>query len=123
MRGLRAVVLLVVGAVSAVAAVAVHGHWWGLALAGAAALATLVAVGPGWSTRLPFAAGFGLVVVRLAVTRPEGDFVLAADVHGYLMLALTLVVVAVALATLPRPSRDRAPGVSAPAPRMCSDED
>jgi hypothetical protein len=107
MRAVLALALLVVGALSAVAAVAVHGHWWGLALAAAAVLAALVAVGPGWATRLPFAAGFGLVVLRLAISTTEGDFVLAADVQGYLMLLLTLVVVVVALATLPRPGRER----------------
>ncbi len=107
MRVLLALVLLVVGAGSGVAAVAVHGHWWGLALAAAAVLATLVAVGPGWTTRLPFAVGFGLVVARLAVARPEGDYVVAADAKGYLLLLLALVVVATAIATLPRPGRVR----------------
>lgn len=107
MRVLLALAMLVVGAVSAVAAVAVHGRWWGLVLAGAATLATLVAVGPGWTTRLPFALGFGLAVLRLAITRPEGDFVVAAEVHGYLLLLLTLLVVALGVATLPRPGRER----------------
>jgi len=107
MRVLLAVVLLVVGAGSAVAAVAVHGHWWGLALTIAAVLATLVALGPGWATRLPFAAGFGLGVLRLALGRPEGDFLVAADAPGYLLLLLALVVVAAAVATLPRPGRGR----------------
>lgn len=106
-RWLLALALLAVGAGSGLAAVAVHGHWWGLALATAAVLATLVALGPGWTTRLPFAAGFGLVVLRLAVSRPEGDFVVAADAPGYLVLLLTLAVVAVAIATLPRPRRGR----------------
>lgn len=107
MRVLLALVLLVAGAASAVAAVAVHGRWWGLALATVAVLATLVALGPGWSTRLPFAVGFVGVVGRLALTRPEGDFVLAADAQGYLFLLLTLVVAGLALATLPRPGRER----------------
>ena len=109
-----ALAMMVAGALTGVAGVAVHGHWWGLALASAAALATLLAVGPGWSTRLPFAAGFGLVVLLLAIGRPEGDYVLAATAQGYLMLGLTLVVVAVALATLPRPGRARRRGPAGP---------
>lgn len=109
-RVLVALAMLAVGAVSAVAAVAVHGRWWGLVLAAAAIAATLVAVGPGWSTRLPFAAGFGAVVLRLSLTRPEGDFVLAADAQGYLMLALALVVAAFSVATLPRPGPGRRRG-------------
>lgn len=114
MRVLLAVTMLAVGGISAAAAVAVHGRWWGLVLAAAAVLATLVAVGAGWSTRLPFAAGFGLVVLRLAIARPEGDYVLAGNAQGYLMLLLTLVVVAVAVATLPRPRLGRPARTSSP---------
>ena len=109
-RALLAVALLVVGAASGLAAVAVHGRWWGLALATTAVLATLWALGAGWATRLPFAAGFGLVVLRLAVSRPEGDFLVAGDARGYLLLLLTLLVVATAVATLPRPGERRRAG-------------
>jgi hypothetical protein len=116
-RALVALALLGAGALSAVAAVAVHGRWWGLALAAAAVVATLLAVGPGWSTRLPFAVGFAGMVLRLALTRPEGDFVLAADLQGYLLLLLTLAVAGLALGTLPRPARERADG----RPRMSAD--
>lgn len=109
-RVLLTLALLVAGAVSGVAAVAVHGRWWGLGLATVAVLATLVALGPGWTTRLPFGLGFGLVVLRLAVARPEGDVAIAGDTRGYLVLLLTLVAVVVAVATLPRPGRERRPG-------------
>jgi hypothetical protein len=112
-RALVALALLGAGALSAVAAVAVHGRWWGLALAAAAVMATLLAVGPGWSTRLAFAVGFAAVVLRLALSRPEGDFVLAGDLQGYLLLLLTLAVAGLALGTLPRPFRAR--------PRMSAD--
>ncbi|WP_432477291.1 hypothetical protein [Nocardioides sp. GXQ0305] len=122
MRVLQAVALLVAGAASGVAAVAVHGHWWGLPLAAVAVLVTLVAVGPGWSTRLPFAVGFVGVVARLSLTRPEGDFVLAADAPGYLLLLLTLVVAGFALGTLPRPGRGRHPVDADVPPRMSADE-
>lgn len=107
MRALLALPLLLLGALTAVATVAVHGRWWGLALACGAVLATEVAVGPGWATRLAFAGGFVPVVVRLAVARPEGDFVIGADAAGYALLVLTVVVAVLAAATLPRPGSGR----------------
>ena len=123
MRLVLVPLLLLLGAASGVAAVAVHGWWWGFALAAAAVLATLVALPPGWSTRLPYAVGFGLVVGRLAVARAEGDFMVAGDLRGYLVLLLTLVVGVVAVATLPRPGGRRRPGEPVPNPRMSGDED
>ena len=121
-RVLLALCLLGVGAMSAVAAVAVHGWWWGLGLATTAVLAALLALGPGWSTRLPFAVGFVGVVALLALNRPEGDFVLAADAEGYLMLLLTLVVAAFAIGTLPRPGRERRRDDAGAPPRMTADD-
>jgi len=114
MRVLLGLVLLVVGAVTGLATVAVHGHTWGLVLAVVAVPAALLAVGPGWATRPPFALGFVAVVVRLAVPRPEGDFMVAADLPGYALLALTLAVVVVAVATLPRPARPHGPAETGP---------
>ena len=81
-----------------------------MALAAAAVLATLVAVGPGWSTRLPFAVGFGAVVLRLSLARPEGDYLLASDAQGYALLLLALVAACFAVATLPRPGSERRRG-------------
>jgi hypothetical protein len=107
MRGLTAAVLLAAGAATGVAAVAVHGRWWGVVLATAAVVAALGALRPGWSTRLPFGIGFGAVVLRLAVARPEGDVVVAGDPRGYVVLALAFVVVVAAVATLPRPGVGR----------------
>ena len=105
MQFVLALTMLVLGAVSAVAVVALHGLWWGLALATGAVLATLVALAPGWSTRLSYAVGFCLVVARLSVARAEGDFMVAGDPRGYLVLLLTLVVGVAAVVTLPRPGR------------------
>ena len=69
------------------------------------ALATLVAVGPGPWTRLPFALGWVALLICLMPTRAEGDFVISADGTGLTLLALGLVVLTFALATLPRPGR------------------
>ncbi len=102
MRLLGGAGALLAGALTGLAAVAVHHWWWGLLLAAVTVAATSVAVGSGWLTRLPFGLAFGLVVGRLAIRRPEGDYLVASDTAGYLVLGLALVTVAVAVVTLPR---------------------
>lgn len=103
--------LLLLGASTAVAAVVAHETWWGLALAVAAVVATQVAIGPGWLTRLPYAGGFAGIVVWVLPTRAEGDYLISSSPSGYTLLGLTLVLVVVSVATLPRPRRvpDRGP--------------
>ena len=102
MRLLAGVGALLAGGMTGLAAVALHQWWWGLLLTTAAVVAALAAVGPGWLTRLPFALGFGLVVGRLAVRRAEGDYLVAADTAGYLVLGVAFVTVAAAVVTMPR---------------------
>ena len=97
--------LLVAGAATGVAAVAVHALWWGLPLTAAAVVGALVAAGRGWSTRLPLALGFTATVLLAVPRRPEGDFVVAVGSRGTLLLLLALGVLVVALVTLPRPGR------------------
>lgn len=105
MRAVCLVVLLLVGAVTGVAAVAVHQRWWGLALAVAAVAATVVALPRGWSTRLPYAAGF-VAVLGLAMTpQAEGGYLVPGNASGYLLLAAGVLTVLIAVATLPRPGR------------------
>ena len=105
MKVAGAVALLLAGAATALATTAVHQLWWGLLLGAAATLATLVAVGPGPWTRLPFALGWVALLICLMPTRPEGDFVISSNGTGLTLLALGLVVLTFALATLPRPGR------------------
>lgn len=100
-----AVLLLLLGGLTALASVAAHELWWGLPLAASAVAATLVWVGRGWLTRLPFALGYVGVVLVALDTRPEGDFVVASSTRGYLLLLLTLLVLVVTVVTLPRPGR------------------
>lgn len=100
-----AVALLLVGATTGVAAVAVHSLWWGLPLAAATVAAALAAAGRGWLTRLPLAVGFTATVLLATPRRSEGDYVVAGDLPGILLLLLALVVLLVALVTLPRPRR------------------
>ena len=104
MKVAGAAFLLVAGAVTALATTALHQLWWGLTLGAAATLVALVAVGPGWWTRLPFAVGWVGLLAWLVPTRAEGDFVISADVAGLTLLGLGLVVLLGALATLPRAS-------------------
>ena len=105
MRLLVAALLLVGGAVTALATVALHTYWWGFLLGGAATLVTMTAVGAGWSTRLAFGAGWVGFIAWVAPRRAEGDFAIGSDPAGYGLLALALVVLVYSLATLPRPRR------------------
>jgi hypothetical protein len=102
-RPLAAVGLLLAGAATGVATVALHDLWWGLVLAAVATLAAVVALPPGWWSRLAFVVGWDLVVGWLAFPRPEGDYLLSQDVQGYAVLGLGLVLIVLAIGTLPRP--------------------
>jgi hypothetical protein len=96
------VVMVVAGAVTSVAAVAVHQRWWGLALAGGAVLATVLALPRGWWARPPFALGFVGVLGVAMSPRDEGDYLVPGNASGYALLGLGLAVLLVAVATLPR---------------------
>jgi hypothetical protein len=95
----------VAGAVTGVAAVAVHQRWWALALAAAAVLATVLALPAGWATRLPFALGLAAVLGLAMTPRAEGDYLVPANGRGYLLLAVGALAFLIAVATLPRPGR------------------
>jgi hypothetical protein len=101
-RLVAAAALLVAGAVTGVATVALHELWWGLVLATAAVLAAVVALPAGWWTRLAFVVGFDLVVGWLTFPRAEGDYLVSQDLQGYAVLVLGVVLLVGAMATLPR---------------------
>ena len=105
MRILVAALLLVAGAATALATVALHPLGWGFLLGAVATLAALVAVGAGWSTRLAFAVGWVGFVAWVAPSRAEGDFAISSDVAGFGLIALALVVLVYSVVTLPRPRR------------------
>jgi hypothetical protein len=107
MRIVVAVLLLVAGAATALATVALHTLGWGFLLGAAATLAALVAVGPGWWTRLAFGLGWVGFVAWLMPTRAEGDFAISSDLAGYGLIAFALVVLIYSVVTLPRPRRGR----------------
>lgn len=109
---------LVAGACVGVASVLVHGNWWGLLVALTATFATLVALPGGW-WRLPFAAGWSAVVAVLAPERPEGDYLIAADTAGYLLLGAAVVVLLSGMVGARRHPEDEFPensGVAGSAP-------
>lgn len=97
-----AAALLVAGAATGLAAVALHERWWGLLLALVATASTLAALPPGWWSRLAFALGWTGLVGWLVNPRPEGDYAISQDGPGYTILGAALVVLVVGLATLPR---------------------
>jgi hypothetical protein len=103
LRLLAGAALLVVGAVTAVATVALHDWWRGLAFGAVVTLLVAYALPAGWSTRLPYAAGWDAMVGWLTVPRPEGDYVISADAQGYALLGLGLLLLAGCVVTLPRP--------------------
>lgn len=111
MKGIAAVVAAcVLGAITAVAAVAVHQQWpWLLAALGAALLVIW------WfgrrATRTAWALAWGAVVLRASVPRAEGDFLVAADAQGWTLLLGSLSILLVAL-VLP----DRTPPRLSPMP-------
>jgi hypothetical protein len=108
MRVASAAVLLVVGAATGLAAVVLHEIWWGFLLTVAATLAVLVAIGPGWLTRLPFALGWVAVVVWMTPRRDEGDYLVSSDIPGYALLGFSWLVLMFSLLTVRRARRGTA---------------
>lgn len=100
-----AVASVLLGVAVGVASVALHTEWWTLGLAAATTIVVLVALGPGWWSRLPFGIGWVLVVAMTVSPRDEGDYLVSGDAQGYLLLGLAVVVLVVSLATLPLPRR------------------
>lgn len=105
MRLLVAAGLVVVGAVTGLASVAVHQRGWWLLLAAVATCTALAALPPGWWSRLAFTLGWTGLVGWLVVPRPEGDYAIGSDLAGYALIGLGLVILVAGVATLPRPVR------------------
>ena len=105
MRVLAAIALLVVGAATGIATIALHTIGWGLALATVATVVAAYALPPGWWSRLPFCLGWAVLVGWLSIPQPEGDYLVSEDLSGYAVLGLGLVLVVFGIATVPRPAR------------------
>ena len=105
MRLLVALALVVVGAITGLATVALHDLTWGLVLALVATAVTVVALPGGWWSRLAFVLGWDAMVGWLTLPRPEGGYLISQDVQGYVVLGAGLVLLVVGVATLPHPRR------------------
>ncbi|MGL5826175.1 MAG: DUF6113 family protein [Nocardioides sp.] len=77
---------LLAGVLTSLATIALHRSWWWLACAAVITTAALIRMPLGGWLRMPFAGGWVIVVVGAMVGRPEGDYVLAAEPHGYVVL-------------------------------------
>ncbi|GAA1936652.1 hypothetical protein [Nocardioides hwasunensis] len=115
MTALLALLAGVVGMLSGAAGTLLHHYWWGLLLALVAGLGALAWLPPG-GVRLGFAIGWCLPVVRGAVERAGGGFLIASDAQGWSFLAGSFVLLVAALVTVAS-GRGRAgdPGVRPPA--------
>jgi hypothetical protein len=102
---LGALGLLVAGAATGIAAVALHSAAWGLLLGVLASGAALVALPAGWWARTSYGLGWVAMVGYLSSRRGEGDYVISSDGPGYVLLGFAAVVLVVSVATLPRPAR------------------
>ncbi len=109
MKALAASGTVVLGLVVGLSSVALHHHWWGLLLAIAATTATAYALPPGWWARVPFAFGWVAMIGYLTLQRDEGDYVIAGEVQGYILLGFATVLAVAAMVTL-RPLRRGDPG-------------
>ena len=89
----------VVGVVSGAAGTLLHQHWWGLALALGTGLVVLAWL-PAGGVRLAFALGWCVPVLRGAVSRPAGGFLISSDAPGWSFLAGSFVLLVAALATV-----------------------
>jgi peptidoglycan/LPS O-acetylase OafA/YrhL len=118
-RFLVAALMLVAGAVTALATVVLHALGWGFLLGAAATLAALVAVGRGWSTRLAFGMGWVGFVAWVTPTRAEGDYAISSSPSGFGLIVLAVVVFVYSVGTLPLPRRG-VPDETAPPHRMKS---
>jgi hypothetical protein len=89
----------VVGFVSGAAGTLLHQHWWGLALALGTGLVVLAWLPPG-VVRVAFAVGWCVPVVRGALSRPAGGFLIGSDAPGWSFLAGSFVLLVAALVTV-----------------------
>lgn len=89
----------VLGILTAVPVVMLHGRWPGLAIGVLCTAALTWAIPARGGRRLLFVGGCLLVVGLGSVPRPEGDYLIAADTRGYTVLVGALVLMCVGLWT------------------------
>ncbi|MGI8645565.1 MAG: hypothetical protein ACR2JD_04505 [Nocardioides sp.] len=100
-----AVLCLLAGAASGLASVVLHTEPWGLVLGVGAGALGAAALPPTWWARVAFCWAWAAVVLRLALARPEGDYLIIADTDGYVLLVAALVLAVAGSAGLARGRR------------------
>jgi hypothetical protein len=114
-RALQVLAAALVGLVSGAAGTLLHQSWCGLALALGTGLLVLAWLPPGL-VRLAFALGWCVPVLRGALERPAGGFLIGSDAAGWSFIAGSLVLLVAAVATVgARRGRSDDPGVRGPA--------
>ena len=108
MKALVAGGAFLLGLVVGLSSVALHQRWWGLPLAIVATATTAYALASGWWARMPFAFGWVAIVGYLAFPRDEGDYAIAADAPGYVLLGFAVALLVAATVTLQPLRRDSA---------------
>lgn len=91
-RALVVVPCFALGAAVSLGTVALHDYAWGLLLGVVTTAATMVALPPGWWSRLAFALGWVALLAFAVSPRPEGDYLVSSDPDGYLLLVAGMVV-------------------------------
>jgi hypothetical protein len=104
---------LVLGAAVALCVVALHGYAWGLVLGLATTAACLVAL-PGGAARFPFGFGWAMLTLLATQHRAEGDFVVATDAPGWVLLGAAPVVLVCSMIGARRHAAPAAPPGSGP---------
>lgn len=102
----QGLLLAVPGALTGLALAVLHTTGWGLALGVLATATTWVALGA-WHpmARIGFTVGWWVPVGRGALPKAEGDYLLAADLWGYLLLGVGFLLALATLVVLPVPQR------------------
>ena len=100
LRAGLAVLSLLGGAATGLAAVAVHATAWGWPLAVVCVLVVALALPPSWWGRPVFCAAWAATVFVLSAPRPDGDYLVSGDLAGYALLLVAVVIVLVGVATL-----------------------
>jgi len=98
-RALLVLAAALAGVLSGAAGTLLHQHWWGMGLALVAGVTALAWLPPG-AARVLYALGWCVPVLRGALPRPAGGFLVGADAAGWSFLAGSAVLLMAALATV-----------------------
>lgn len=96
---------VLLGLVTAVAAVLLHHSGWGWWLLALAAPLSVTLALPAGAWRIAYAVPFTVLAWLASFPRPEGDYLVTATPSGYGFLFGSLVLLGIALVTMPRMNR------------------